>query len=148
MHFLSHLNKLCPRRRKSQNVEHLSKSCDDIFNQLVQGGVPPEELYNTVCKQEVEIVLTAHPTQINRRTLQYKHIRIAHLLEYNDRPDLAREDREMLIEDLVREITSMWQTDEMRRYKPTPVDEARAAYWKATSTDLYTNNIWILDGGR
>ena len=26
--------------------------------------------------QEVEIVLTAHPTQINRRTLQYKHIRI------------------------------------------------------------------------
>lgn len=27
--------------------------------------------------QEVEIVLTAHPTQINRRTLQYKHIRIA-----------------------------------------------------------------------
>ena len=27
--------------------------------------------------QEVEIVLTAHPTQINRRTLQYKHMRIA-----------------------------------------------------------------------
>lgn len=27
--------------------------------------------------QGVEIVLTAHPTQINRRTLQYKHIRIA-----------------------------------------------------------------------
>lgn len=76
--------------------------------------------------QEVEIVLTAHPTQINRRTLQYKHIRIAvscdwlclkyvvtaslvinrlrllqHLLDYNDRPDLSHEDREMLIEDLV-----------------------------------------------
>lgn len=30
-----------------------------------------------VSLQEVEIVLTAHPTQINRRTLQYKHIRIA-----------------------------------------------------------------------
>jgi len=27
--------------------------------------------------QEVEIVLTAHPTQINRRTLQYKHLKIA-----------------------------------------------------------------------
>lgn len=27
--------------------------------------------------QEVEIVLTAHPTQINRRTLQYKHLRVA-----------------------------------------------------------------------
>ncbi|XP_010262445.1 PREDICTED: phosphoenolpyruvate carboxylase 4-like [Nelumbo nucifera] len=124
--------------RKARNIAHLSKSCDDIFNQLIQGGVPPDELYNTVCKQEVEIVLTAHPTQINRRTLQYKHIRIAHLLEYNDRPDLSHEDREMLIEDLVREITAIWQTDELRRHKPTPVDEARAglhiveqSLWKA-----------------
>ncbi|KAF8389824.1 hypothetical protein HHK36_024343 [Tetracentron sinense] len=126
------------RVRKVRNMAHLSKSCDDIFNQLIQGGVPTEELYNTVCKQEVEIVLTAHPTQLNRRTLQYKHIRIAHLLEFNERPDLSHEDREMLIEDLVREITAIWQTDELRRHKPTPVDEARAglhiveqSLWKA-----------------
>ncbi|EEF37993.1 conserved hypothetical protein [Ricinus communis] len=124
--------------RKARSMTHLSKSCDDIFNQLLQSGISAEELYDTVCKQEVEIVLTAHPTQINRRTLQYKHIRIAHLLDYNDRPDLTHEDREMLIEDLVREITSIWQTDELRRHKPTPVDEARAglniveqSLWKA-----------------
>ncbi|CAO2828440.1 unnamed protein product [Amaranthus hypochondriacus] len=114
------------RLRKQKSVPQLSKSCDDIFGKLIQEGVAPADLYNHVCQQEVEIVLTAHPTQINRRTLQYKHIRIAHLLEYNDRPDLSPEDREMLIEDLVREITSVWQTDELRRHKPTPVDEARA----------------------
>ncbi|KAK8511822.1 hypothetical protein V6N13_029411 [Hibiscus sabdariffa] len=126
------------RVRMGRSGTQLSKSCDDVFSQLIQGGVTPNELYDTVCKQEVEIVLTAHPTQINRRTLQYKHIRIAHLLEYNDRSDLAHEDREMLIEDLVREITSIWQTDELRRHKPTPVDEARAglniveqSLWKA-----------------
>ncbi|PPD96069.1 hypothetical protein GOBAR_DD06916 [Gossypium barbadense] len=65
------------RVRKGRSVTHLPKSCDDIFSQLIQGGVTPNDLYDTVCKQEVEIVLTAHPTQINRRTLQYKHIRIA-----------------------------------------------------------------------
>ncbi|CAL0299730.1 unnamed protein product [Lupinus luteus] len=126
------------RVRKGGNLAQIAKSCDDIFNQLVRDGVSPDELYNTVCKQEVEIVLTAHPTQINRRTLQYKHIRIAHLLEFKDRPDLSVEDREMVIEDLVREITSIWQTDELRRQKPTPVDEARAglniveqSLWKA-----------------
>ncbi|KAG6511588.1 phosphoenolpyruvate carboxylase 4-like [Zingiber officinale] len=126
------------RVRKARHDANLSRSCDDTFNKLIQTGVSPEELYNTFCKLEVEIVLTAHPTQINRRTLQYKHVRIAHLLEYNDRPDLSIEDKEMLIEDLVREITSLWQTDELRRHKPTPVDEARAglhiveqSLWKA-----------------
>ncbi|KAG5079915.1 hypothetical protein JHK86_003980 [Glycine max] len=138
------------RVRKGGNMVLAAKSCDDIFNNLLQDGVSPDELYNTVFKQEVEIVLTAHPTQINRRTLQYKHLKIAcvvsnyfstfkqHLLDYNDRPDLSPEDRDMLIEDLVREITSIWQTDELRRSKPTPVDEARAglniveqSLWKA-----------------
>ncbi|KAL5723511.1 phosphoenolpyruvate carboxylase [Ranunculus cassubicifolius] len=112
--------------RKARNVAGISKSCDDIFSQLIQGGISSEDLYNTVCKQEVEIVLTAHPTQINRRTLQFKHVRIAQLLEQNDRPDLNHEDRDILIEDLAREITAIWQTDELRRQKPTPVDEARA----------------------
>ncbi|CAH2033916.1 unnamed protein product [Thlaspi arvense] len=126
------------RVRRVRNLPQLSRSCNDIFSKLLQSGISPDELYDTVCKQGVEIVLTAHPTQINRRTLQYKHIRMAHLLEYNDRPDLEFEDREMVIEDLVREITSLWQTDELRRQKPTPVDEARAglniveqSLWKA-----------------
>lgn len=126
------------RVRKARNFADLSKSCDDTFAKLIQSGVSPEELYDTVCKQEVEIVLTAHPTQINRRTLQYKHLRIAHLLEFNERADLSLEDKEILIEDLVREITAIWQTDELRRHKPTPVDEARAglhiveqSLWKA-----------------
>nr|ACT54615.1 phosphoenolpyruvate carboxylase [Brassica napus] len=126
------------RVRRVRNLPQLSRSCNDVFSNLLQSGVSPDELYDTVCKQGVEIVLTAHPTQINRRTLQYKHIRMAHLLEYNDRPDLGFEDRETVIEDMVREITSLWQTDELRRQKPTPVDEARAglniveqSLWKA-----------------
>ncbi|XP_039143170.1 phosphoenolpyruvate carboxylase 4 isoform X2 [Dioscorea cayenensis subsp. rotundata] len=126
------------RVRKTRNTAHLSKSCDDIFDKLIQSGVPPQQLYDTICQQEVGIVLTAHPTQINRRTLQYKHKRIAHLLEYNEQPDLSHEDREMVIDDLVREITSLWETDEVRRHRPTPVDEARAglhiveqSLWKA-----------------
>ncbi|KAL8229921.1 hypothetical protein R6Q57_014821 [Mikania cordata] len=126
------------RSRKTKNIAQLSKSCDDIFNQLIQSGISPDILYDTMCNQEVEIVLTAHPTQINRRTLQYKHLKIAHLLEVNDRKDLTQEDQDGLIEDLVREITSIWQTDELRRHKPTPVDEARSglnyieqSLWKA-----------------
>ena len=66
-------------------------------------------------------MLTAHPTQVTRRTLQYKHTRIASCLERNDRPDLSPEERETVIEEIVREVTSLWKTDELRRRKPTPV---------------------------
>lgn len=72
-------------------------------------------------------MLTAHPTQVNRRTLQYKHTRIAALLAQNDRSELSAEEKERVLEELMREITALWQTDELRRIKPTPIDGARCS---------------------
>lgn len=39
------------RVSKARFVERLSKSCDDTFDKLVQGGVAPDQLYQTVCQQ-------------------------------------------------------------------------------------------------
>lgn len=89
------------RVRKTKSGGILSKSCDDVFGRLIASGLSPDQVFDAVLKQEVEIVLTAHPTQINRRTLQYKHLRMAQLLEKNDRTDLAPDDKELLIEDMV-----------------------------------------------
>ncbi len=97
----------------------------DAFAHLIAEGVSPDDLHKVVSEMSVEIVLTAHPTQVNRRTLQYKHTKIAALLEQNDNKDLTQQERQNVIEDMVREITALWQTDELRRMKPTPVDEAR-----------------------
>lgn len=79
----------------------------------------------TCCCCSSSIHYLIHHTQVNRRTLQYKHTRIAALLQQNDRPELTKEERAVVLEQLVREITALWQTDELRRRKPTPVDEAR-----------------------
>ncbi|KAK2368940.1 phosphoenolpyruvate carboxylase [Trifolium repens] len=78
------------RVRKGVNMAKLAKSCDHIFCQLLQDGISPDDLFNTVCKQAVEIVLTAHPTQINRRTLQFKHIKIA-MFQALDRDQLEQQ---------------------------------------------------------
>lgn len=113
------------RVRTYRNKTKWSKSCDEVFKALLIQGLEPDDLYQAVLDLKVEVVLTAHPTQVNRRTLQFKHNRIAAFLERNDRVDLSVEEKEALIEDMVREITSLWQTDELRRRQPTPVDEAR-----------------------
>ena len=38
------------------------------------------------------------------------------------RADLTQGERQGVLDDLMREVMSLWQTDELRRQKPTPLD--------------------------
>lgn len=38
------------------------------------------------------------------------------------RTDLTGSERQTVLDDLMREVMSLWQTDELRRHKPTPLD--------------------------
>jgi phosphoenolpyruvate carboxylase len=98
-------------------------SCDEVFARLIDSGVTPDTLYSTIASLRIELVLTAHPTEITRRTLVYKQLRVADALAGLDRADLTTLEREELMESLGREITAMWQTEEIRPERPTPVDE-------------------------
>ena len=81
--------------------------------------VDVEELANV----RVELVLTAHPTEVLRRTLIQKYDAIAALLEQRGRaPATEREEIDARLERLIAES---WHTDEIRRERPTPQDEAR-----------------------
>src|SRR4030095_2468157 len=82
---------------------------------------------DAVERLRIELVITAHPTEIMRRTLQHKYQRIAGALADLDRPDLTGFEREELIEILRREITAAWETEEVRRERPSPLDEVRSA---------------------
>eukprot|EP00898_Chlorokybus_atmophyticus_P008881 jgi/Chlat1/8995/Chrsp94S08282 len=137
--------------RRTRAPDSAFKSCDEVFEKLLQDGYSAQDLHDAVSKTCVEIVLTAHPTQVNRRTLQYKHTRIAACLEHHDRPDLTQAERDLVIDELVREITALWQTDELRRRKPTPLDEARGglhlveqSLWTAVPTYLRNLSISLL----
>lgn len=55
-----------------------------------------------------------------------KHQRIENILAQKDRTDLINYERRQLDKELTREITSMWRSDDLRRSKPSPVDEAKA----------------------
>jgi phosphoenolpyruvate carboxylase len=113
-------------RRTSMRSGRASGSTLDVLERSLLAGVPSEQLYATTCATQVELVLTAHPTQALRRTLLQKHRRIAALLARNDAPDLSADERAEISADLEREIVALWQTDELRRRRPSPVDEARA----------------------
>jgi phosphoenolpyruvate carboxylase len=115
------------RRRHYQGTERSPQegSFRDTFARLIGDGVSPDEMFSSLCAQQVEIVLTAHPTEVVRRTLRQIQRRIATLLAWRDRPDLTRAERDASRGSLHREIATAWLTDEIRHHRPTPIDEAK-----------------------
>jgi phosphoenolpyruvate carboxylase len=101
----------------------------------------------------VEIVLTAHPTQVMRRSLQHKQCLIGRLLHEYDHASVAGDTsgKQEIIDSFFREIMAMWQTDELRRSKPTPVEEAKGglhileqSLWNAVPAYLRTLNAAVV----
>ncbi|MEM7194978.1 MAG: phosphoenolpyruvate carboxylase, partial [Pseudomonadota bacterium] len=109
--------------------EHVSDGAlgvlDRELEKLIAHGVDPDTIADQVCKLSINLVLTAHPTEIVRRSVSSKFLRITRLLEANDRPDLSALERSQVYQGLQRAITEVWETDEIRRLQPTPVDEAK-----------------------
>lgn len=92
--------------------------------EMGEAGLPLEEIEGLLDRLELRLVLTAHPTEAVRQSILAKRRRIAELLEERSNPratadDINRDEREIAeIVDLI------WQTDELRRKKPTPAEEA------------------------
>ncbi len=106
--------------------------------QLIESGISPETLFETMSNMQIEFVLTAHPTEVSRRTLIRKYDEIAFCLSELDHGDLTPREAEKFRARLKRLIVSCWHTDEIRQRRPTPVDEARWGFttieqslWKA-----------------
>src|SRR5688572_1223489 len=101
-------------------------SCEDSFARLLATGIAPERLHEAVCALKIELVLTAHPTEVARRRIVQKHNRIARALAARDRPDLTLVEREQLLATLRREVEGAWATSEVREQRPSPIDEVRS----------------------
>ena len=116
------------RRRDYQALEHSAPqrgSLADSFSRLLAHGITPDALHAGVAALRIDLVLTAHPTEVVRRTLRRKQRRIAELLALDDHQDLTAEERAEVRRDLAAEIAATWMTDEVRRDPPTPVDEVK-----------------------
>ncbi|WP_299594175.1 phosphoenolpyruvate carboxylase [uncultured Microbulbifer sp.] len=96
-----------------------------VLTELKKADVDQKQILDALSELSVELVLTAHPTEVTRRTLIRKYDQIADLLAGLDRPDCTREETDHLRRLLREQILSAWSTDEIRRERPTPVDEAK-----------------------
>ncbi|KAB2051885.1 hypothetical protein ES319_A12G083000v1 [Gossypium barbadense] len=100
---------------------------EETLKRLVgQLNKSPDEVFDALKNQTVDLVFTAHPTQSVRRSLLQKHGRIRECLTHLYAKDVTPDDKQELDEALQREIQAAFRTDEIRRNPPTPQDEMRA----------------------
>jgi phosphoenolpyruvate carboxylase len=118
------------------DLQHtLSRGMDPVFSasqtlvavlkELESAGVPAEAISGAVQKLQMQLVLTAHPTEITRRTLIHKHREVSRCLSQLELEGYTERERSQLLLRLRELIAQIWHGDDFRREKPTPVDEAR-----------------------
>ncbi|WP_339410306.1 phosphoenolpyruvate carboxylase [Pseudomonas sp. EA_35y_Pfl2_R5] len=97
----------------------------DLLQRLSSNGHKGEALARQFGRLDIELVLTAHPTEVARRTLIQKYDAMAEQLAAGDHSDLSAAEREQVKQRLQRLIAEAWHTEEIRRSRPSPVDEAK-----------------------
>ena len=91
---------------------------------LHEKGVTAAEVRALLSQLLVWPVFTAHPTETRRRTVLDHLRRLEHLITGLEAPYLRLSERQALAEDLLDEVTLLWQVEEVRARAPTPLDEA------------------------
>ena len=113
-----------------------NRSLGALFARLKEQNTPVEEVIKTVEKLLVELVLTAHPTEVTRRSLVHKHVEINKCLEQLEHDDLTEPEKYRLQRRLMQLIALAWHTNEIRAARPTPIDEAK---WGMA---IIENSLW------
>ncbi|HEX2095519.1 MAG TPA: phosphoenolpyruvate carboxylase [Longimicrobiaceae bacterium] len=92
---------------------------------LRDAGLDRETVLEHLRRVAVVPVFTAHPTEVSRRTVLFKRSRIAAALERLDQLPLTDAEAALQEGAIGMEITALWQTDEVRRKRPSVRDEVR-----------------------
>jgi len=125
------------RRREAGEAQPFeNRVFDELLQRLLASGHDRQALARQVAELDIELVLTAHPTEVSRRTLIQKYDAISAQLAEQDHSDLSSAEREAIASRLQRLIAEAWHTEEIRRVRPTPVDEAKWGF------AVIENSLW------
>ncbi|WP_394249202.1 phosphoenolpyruvate carboxylase [Vibrio profundi] len=107
-----------------------------LFSKLSQNDVSKLDAAQAVRDLNIELVLTAHPTEITRRTMINKLVKINECLSKLELSDLSNKERVKTERRLEQLIAQGWHSDVIRQQRPTPLDEAKWGF------AVVENSLW------
>ncbi|QIR16064.1 phosphoenolpyruvate carboxylase [Shewanella aestuarii] len=132
----------------AEQYHSISRNCDELvcvpdpveqlLGRLLNTNLDANDVIESLKQMDIDLVLTAHPTEISRRTLIQKYTSVVDCLTDDENSQLSERERQQNTLRLRQLIAQIWHTNEIRRERPTPVDEARwglstieASLWQA-----------------
>ncbi len=121
-----------------------------LCRDLKDRGCSEKEIISALEQSSMDLVLTAHPTETNRRSFINNLNETSYCLSELGRLDLPEYKRAQLIRRLRQLIVQYWYTDEVRKKRPTPVEEAKwgndvieTSLWEAVPTFIRELNVQL-----
>ncbi len=118
--------------------EHVCEpdAINTLFSKLNQNNISKLDAAQAVRDLNIELVLTAHPTEITRRTMINKLVKINECLSKLELSDLSHKERHKTELRLEQLIAQSWHSDVIRKQRPTPLDEAKWGF------AVVENSLW------
>ncbi|ARS91080.1 phosphoenolpyruvate carboxylase [Natrarchaeobaculum aegyptiacum] len=110
----------------------LENSLEAVADELAETDV--EAVQQILDDVLIEPTFTAHPTEARRKTVKSKLREISTALETLDERLLTEKEGSQVWRDVDAEVTSLWQTPQVRNRQPEPEDEARNVQWYLENT--------------
>jgi len=118
------------RREELKNYPNpVHDSIGEAIALLKSRQVSLEAMKKLLGSLQIELVLTAHPTEAKRRTILSKLQRMAGILHQLRRSDLLPRELDSLRKSMLSEVTSLWHTDYARASRIKVEDEVRTALY-------------------
>ena len=111
--------------KEEQAAPNASEPFPELLKILKSRGLSSQQIADSLSGLSLEVVLTAHPTEVSRRTHILKYEQVFQCLESLEDKGL-NSDEKKAVENRIRQLISQaWHTLEFRTQRPTPVDEAK-----------------------
>ncbi|MBI5681708.1 MAG: phosphoenolpyruvate carboxylase [Deltaproteobacteria bacterium] len=111
------------RRQIQRSGLSVAGSIEDCISSFKKQGVSPEDINEMLNGLSIVPVITAHPTEIKRRTVLEKHRGIYLAIFKKENPIWSPIEKELLGAGIFGETLKLWQTGDIRLEKPSIEEE-------------------------
>ena len=137
--FLNLVNIADQHQMISRDLDHAmsaTKTLQSLFVEFESEGYSQQQILDEIQQLSIDLVLTAHPTEITRRSLINKHVEIDNVLCQFELEGHTVREHDVLTSRLCELIAQIWHTVDFRENRPTPVDEAKWGF------AVIENSLW------